>query len=407
MHATDDRQAAQRTPPGAAPVVPRDTPERTANQPFGRGIVLYDFLHCRGGAERVTLDLARGTGADVGVAFRRLSEFPDATLAEIACREFLPAWAPQPERLKAMLSLLGFRHRAGAIADYDWAVFSGSTTPAAWRYRPAGGNLYYCHTIPRLAYDLYDWYRDRLPRWQRPAFAALAGVIRQSYAEGMGHMDRVLANSETVRARLAHYLGIDAQVVWPPCDTGAYAWTGQDGYYLSTARLEPFKRVDAIVEAFRRLPGKRLVVASGGSDAARLRALAADAPNITFVGWQDEAAFRRLVGSAIATVYVARDEDFGMSPVESMAAGKPVIAVREGGLRETVVDGETGLLLDPPPTGAAIAAAVGALPPERAASMRAACEARAGLFGRERFLQTMQRHIGEVASAHARSRELQ
>ncbi|HET8701293.1 MAG TPA: glycosyltransferase [Nitrococcus sp.] len=371
-----------------------------ATAPSGRGIVLYDFLYCRGGAERLTLDLARGlAGAEVGIAFRRRGEFPDEALTGIACHEFTP-WTPARGRgWKALGGLWAFRYRAQRIADYDWAVFSGSTTPAGARHRPRGRNLYYCHTIPRFAYDLYDWYLARIPGWQRPAFRALTSVVRSAYEQGMERMDVVLANSENVRARLRRYLGLESHVVWPPCDTDGYAWRGQGDYYLSTARLEPFKRVDVIVEAFRHLPAKRLIVASGGSDERRLRRLAAGAANIEFVGWQSDEALRSLVGKAIATVYMARDEDFGMSPVESMAAGKPVIAVDEGGLKETVVDGETGMLIDARPES--IAEAVDFLSPQVAQSMRCACERRAQRFGRSRFLEAMRGWIDSTAGVRA------
>ncbi len=131
-------------------------------------------------------------------------------------------------------------------------------------------------------------------------------------------------------------------------------------------------------------------MSSGGGDEARLRRIAAGAENIEFVGWTSDARQKALIGSAIATLYLAKDEDFGMSPVESMAAGKPVIAVAEGGLKETVIDGQTGLLLKPAPTVMSVVEAVRALDAVRAGRMREACQARARLFTRDRFLKHMQ-----------------
>jgi glycosyltransferase involved in cell wall biosynthesis len=118
---------------------------------------------------------------------------------------------------------------------------------------------------------------------------------------------------------------------------------------------------------------------------AALVALAAEAPNIQFVGWTSDAELADWVGRARATLYVPVDEDFGMSPVESMAAGKPGIGVAEGGLLETVLDGQTGVLLSPALGVAALCAAVESMTAERAREMRAACEARAQVFRSEVF----------------------
>ncbi|MBN2702197.1 MAG: glycosyltransferase, partial [Methylothermaceae bacterium] len=125
--------------------------------------------------------------------------------------------------------------------------------------------------------------------------------------------------------------------------------------------------------------------------------LAEGASNIQFVGWVDDEGLRCLIGRAVATIYLPRDEDFGMSPVESMAAGKPVIGVAEGGVLETVVDGKTGILLPPDPSPEAVCQAVKRLGPVRARTMREACEIRARRFDRQVFLDRMRRLVGDVS----------
>jgi glycosyltransferase involved in cell wall biosynthesis len=130
-------------------------------------------------------------------------------------------------------------------------------------------------------------------------------------------------------------------------------------------------------------------VASGGEQEAELRARAAGAANIAITGWNDEAELRSLIAGAIATIYVPVDEDFGMSPVESMAAGKPVIGVAEGGLLETVVHEQTGFLVRSGFGANDLAEAVEWMDETRARDMRAACEARARLFSREKSLHAM------------------
>jgi glycosyltransferase involved in cell wall biosynthesis len=213
--------------------------------------------------------------------------------------------------------------------------------------------------------------------------------FRREYRLAVERMDLILVNSENVRQRLLNYLQLSAVVVYPPVATERFTWRGDDGYYLSVARLEPNKRVDIVIRAFLAMPQRKLVVASGGSEFKRLKYLAQGAPNIQFVGWQSEEALSELVGWARAVVYLPVDEDFGMSPVEAMAAGKPVIGVAEGGLLETVQHGVTGWLIQPAPTAAGVQQAVRSLESLNASKLRVACEERAKEFSEQRFLDVM------------------
>ncbi|MCF7995845.1 MAG: glycosyltransferase [Chromatiaceae bacterium] len=367
----------------------------------GHGAILYDFLHCLGGAEQLTLDLLDiFPGAELWVGYRDqrwFSDLSDQRLRNARLRDLhLPARFPGG---RTLLGLLGFRLGTRALAAYDWALFSGSVTVEAVHHRPQGRNLYYCHTLPRFAYDLQQDYAARLPRLSRPALSLVAAGMRYRYQRALAKMDLIIANSDNVRSRLQRYLGQDARVIHPPCDVTGHRWLGQGDYYLSTARLEPFKRVALLIEAFRLLPDQRLCIASGGSDEPRLRQLAKGATNIRFTGWLDGPDLRDLIGHSIATLYIAQDEDFGMSPVESMAAGKPVIGVAEGGLLETLIDGETGRLIQPPPSPDQLVEAIRWLTPKRALSLRPACEKRAERFTKAAFAQRMRDAVAEVTRA--------
>lgn len=357
------------------------------------GIVLYDYLACRGGAERVTLELVRGLpNTALGFAYRDADAFPDHVLSSITYYDL--GLRSTGAGLRTVAGMRAYRLKTAFIRHYDWAIFSGHIATEAIYNRAHGLNVYYCHTLPRFAYDLHDAYRAGARPWQRPILRVLTGIVRYRYPRALARMGVLIANSQTVRARLQRYLGRDAEVVHPPCALDHYNWMGQGDYYLSTARLEPYKRVDLVVRAFRRMPDRRLIIASGGSDYARLIGLAAGASNIRFTGWIGESRLRELIGRAIATVYIPVDEDFGLSPVESMAAGKPVIGVAEGGLLETVVPSETGILIPPEPSVDAVVEAVHTLTPKVAAELREACEQRARQFSRERFLSRMSAFVG-------------
>ena len=176
----------------------------------------------------------------------------------------------------------------------------------------------------------------------------------------------------------------------PPVDIRRFQWQGDGDCYLSLAGLEDFKRVDELVRVFQLMPQYRLVVVSGGTESDRLKQLVDGATNITFTSWVSE-RITGFVCNARAAVYLPIDEDFGVSPVDALAAGKPVIGVAEGGLLETVVDGESGILIKGWPTPEKIRAAVARLESLNPPALRAVCELRAALFDENIFIEKMQK----------------
>lgn len=349
-------------------------------------LLLYDFLAVRGGAERVLTVMQEHWGSDVCVGFNRAESFgeeiPPQHLIDLGADH---SWAP----LIIAKVLRAFQQKGERIARrYPVRVYAGSYSVLAHRPHHEGRALYYCHTPPRFLYDLRDHYAQTLPPWQRPMLAALRAWLQPRYEAAVKSMHTVLANSRNVQQRLKTFLNIDSQVVYPPVDTDRFKWICDGDYFLSTSRLEPLKRVDVLVEAFKTMPHQKLVVASGGREFERLKRLAADAPNIHFTGWITDEQLRRLIGECRATLYVPKDEDFGMSPVESMAAGKPVIGVAEGGLLETVQHGQTGLLLEQL-SAQTIGEAVETISASCRAQTRSACERRSRAFSRDRFLRAM------------------
>lgn len=350
-------------------------------------VVLHDFFLIRGGAERLAALLARGLDADLTTGFLT-ADLADWPL--LSQNRLLVLGPPKQGRLSRYLAVAHrFETMVPTQLDRRVVIYSGVLAPLAVRRQAAGRRIHYCHSPPRFLYDLRGYYARQAGWPGRLVLAALDAWLRPRYERAVRAMDLVVANSENVRRRLARYLGVEAVVVHPPVETERFRWRADGDYYLSTARLEDFKRVDVVIEAFRRMPGRRLVVASGGSQEARLRQLAAGCSNISFTSWLTEAEMAEQVGRCRAVVYVPLEEDFGMSPVEAMAAGKPVIGVAEGGLLETVVDGETGVLVPPLLDPDGLIAAVERLDALDPCALRHACEARAAQFSCEVFLQRM------------------
>lgn len=352
------------------------------------GILLYDYLFVKGGAEKLSLCIFDNIeNTDFCVGFKNDELFPstNSTLGEkriyaltgYTCKK---GW----KTIKTLATFL-----LGKVFDkkYAWAIYSGDYAPLAIlrNRKTAKKNILYCHSIPRSIYDLKERKLAEKSFIERMAFRAMCAVLKSLYEPSIRKMDVVVSNSENVRRRIKEYVGLDATVIHPPIDTKRFKWLGQSDYYLSTARLEPEKRVETIVRSFMEMPDKKLVVCSGGSEYGRLVELAKGHENITFLGWSSDEDIFRAVGNCIATIYIPVDEDFGMSPVESMSAGKPVIGAAEGGLLETVIDGKTGILLEHI-TPESLSDAVRTMSPEYSLSLRSACEHRAEDFCEEKFI---------------------
>lgn len=357
----------------------------------GRVAIAHDYFGIRGGGERLVLTAANALDARLICGYRSTDSYEASAFPSDTVTLDPPGFLHRPA-LRTMALAVQFASSRRLLRKFPVRLFSGVSAPFAAEKGDAVRNVYYCHTPPRFLYDQREHFSADIEK-------TLAGRLalswfQRGYESAVAKMDVIVANSNTVRERIFRYLGRDATVVYPPVDLSAFTWQGQGGYYLSTARLSSLKRVDLIVKAFRRLPDKHLVVASSGEELAALKAIAQGAPNITFLGWVSEERLRQLVGEAIATIYVPVDEDFGMSPIESMAAGKPVIGVAEGGLRETIVPGETGVLLSPRFSIEDLANEIEALTPERALAMRDACVSRAAVFSKERFLNELQEVLG-------------
>lgn len=348
-------------------------------------IVLHDYFESLEGGGRLSHLLAEGLKTDLGYGFASLNHpFTQINHStwNLHAGSRLPLWR-QYQLARA------FAQRTAFLKDYDTVIYSGFYAPLAVTHHRQGQNVLYCHTPPRFIYDQRDFYLHQLPRWLRPVLHAFIQYLQPRYEEAVDNMDIIIANSETVRQRIAYYLNKEAVVIHPPCDTTQFTWQGQDNYYLSIARLDPLKQVDKIVAAFLTMPDKPLVIASGGAELPRLRKLAGKAKHIRFTGWVSDDTLVQLIGRAIATIYLPVAEDFGMSPVESMAAGKPVIGIAEGGLLETIISGETGILLESPVSVEKIRTAVQTMTPSFALTMRTACEKRAQYFRLEKFLSNI------------------
>ncbi|WP_170309574.1 glycosyltransferase [Litorilituus lipolyticus] len=356
---------------------------------LAKSLLVYDFLLVKGGAEALSIDLCSKTeNMELLVSFIEQRNFSHLSLSANKLHSLRKKYSHPV--LQALFISRAFESTKFDFCNYEKVIFSGSYAPLAVNNSTFGCNILYCHTPPRFVYDLKYFYLNRLPFWQRPFLQLLIRFLKPKYEHSVRKMDLVIANSVNVKRRLKNHLNQDSIVIYPPCHIDKYQWKSQGDYYLSTARVEPFKRIKLIVKAFMIMPDKKLIVASGGSELEELKQLATGFNNITFTGWCDEQVLIDLVNNCIATIYLPIDEDFGISPVESMAAGKPVIGVNEGGVKETVLQNKTGILCPESPKICDVVFAVEQLTEEYAIYLRENCIERAKAFSAQIFIEKMQ-----------------
>lgn len=212
-----------------------------------------------------------------------------------------------------------------------------------------GRKLVFCHTPARWLYLPHDYFSGRFATLL-PLQRGLAPRLRRWDRRAALGADRYLAISTVIQKRIADVYGIEAEIVHSPRGIEPAGETepvaGVDpGFLLSVGRLMPYKHVDRIVAAMAQLPGERLVVAGTGPEAATIQRMAG--PNVTMTGAVNDRQLRWLYANAGGLVVSSR-EDFGLTPPEAFAFGKPVAALRAGGFLDSVVEGTTGVFFDEP-----------------------------------------------------------
>ena len=349
-------------------------------------IILHDTFLYKWWWERLILMMAKSLNADLASGFFSKWSFDlrkdwfKGKMISIS-NEVFKKWF-RHFKLK-----FAFLFKTKFLKDYETVIFSWDSISAVRNCSKNMKKIYYCHTPPRYLYDLKEIYIKKVPFLLRPAFLFVSYIFRKMYERDISKMDLVLTNSINTQKRIKKFLWIDSKILYPPVDLDEFKFISQKDYYLSFARLSDAKRVDKVVEAFKKLPDKKLVIIYWENDPQREKifCLAKDCKNIEFKTLPWNVGFTDYVGNCIATIYIPIDEDFWMSPVESMAAGKPVLWVNEGWLKETVIDKKTWVLIPEWAKIEDIIEAVEYLTSEKCLEMRKACETRARDFSLEEF----------------------
>jgi glycosyltransferase involved in cell wall biosynthesis len=307
--------------------------------------LVHDYLLVLRGAERTfaamadcfpdapihtTLYSASGTEGRFSRHAVHTSNLQHLGIRQRGFRALLPLFPAAVERL--------------AVQDHDVVVSSSSAFAHGVRPRPDAAHVCFCHSPFRYAWHERELALTEAPNTLRPVLARTLDRIRAWDVEAAGRVTVYLAGSELVRRRVEEYYGLEATVLHPPVETRRFTPTEPEDFFLTVGEIVRHKRVEVAIEAARRA-GRRIKVVGTGPELPRLRARHGE--HVEFLGRLSDEDLAALMPRAQALV-VANVEEFGIAAVEAQAAGRPVLAVDAGGVRETVIDGVTGVRV---PTG--------------------------------------------------------
>lgn len=364
----------------------------TANaQP--RIAIVHDYLNQMGGAERV-----------VGVLHRMFPEAPiyttivdrDKLLPELKGADIRTTWMQHIPGIRKHFKLYFWAYplamRSMRLKQYDLVVSSSSAYGKGAPVRRDAVHICYCHTPMRFAWD-FDGYMEAVPV-PKPVKALarlLIGPLKVWDRATSRRVTHFIANSSVVRERIRTHYGREADIVFPPVNVSRFRVNEErvspdQAYFLVVSRLVSYKRIDLAVQACT-VAGKKLVVVGDGPDRPRLERLAG--PTVTFTGRLPDEAVEEYMRNCAALLFPGC-EDFGITPLEANACGKPVIAYRKGGALDTIVPGLNGLFFEEQTVESLVKALeafdAGSFDPKR-------IRQHAEQFDEARFIQEMQRYI--------------
>lgn len=233
------------------------------------------------------------------------------------------------------------------LSDYDLVVSSSASVAKGVLTNQDQLHICYCHSPMRYAWDLYfDYLKDK----------NLSFGIKSIYARKVLHklrtwdllssnrVDFFVANSEFIAKRIRKIYNREATVIYPPVDIEDFVLEKEkQEYYVTASRLVSYKKIDIIVKAFNQMPHKILKVVGDGPDLKKIKNISKG--NIQILGSLEKKDLIKTIQKAKAFIYAA-EEDFGILPVEAQSCGTPIIAYNKGGLKETVIEGVTGVFFE-------------------------------------------------------------
>jgi glycosyltransferase involved in cell wall biosynthesis len=348
-------------------------------------IVHYWLLRMRGGEKVLELLCRLLPDADIFTLFYDPERISPAIRSHRVRASFLN---PLRRFHRDLLPLMPLALENFDLRGYDLIV-SSESGPAKGVLAPSTAHhVCYCHSPMRYLWDLYPAYLHEWTRWRwkRALIAPLAGYLRLWDYASAARVDEFIANSRNVSRRIWKAYRREANVIYPGIPVENFYWKPAEDYYLVVSELVPYKRIDTAVRLFSK-SGRRLVIAGEGPEYKRLKKLAR--PNVELCGHVSGDQLRELYARSRALI-LPGEEDFGMTTIEALASGKPVVALGRGGALETVPARDPlGGVLYSEPIEEQLAAAIATLEASESRIRPAELQAFAARFSEHEFLRKM------------------
>lgn len=364
--------------------------------------LVHDWLNQIGGAEDVLKALIRLYGASpVYTSLYWADGMPDSWRQWDIHTSFIDRLPLAHQRQQLYLPLYPLAFEQFDFRQYDLVISNKSGFCHGIVTGPETLHICYCLTPTRYVWRYHQYaQQENLGRFTRAVLPPFLTYLRQWDRLAADRVDHFVAISREIRGRIAKVYGRESTIIYPPVETGRFEPSNVvEDYYLIVARLIPYRRIDLLIEAFNRL-GLPLFIAGSGRDRDRLEAMANS--NVKFLGYVPEADLPDLFARSRAFIFPG-EEDFGIAPIQAMAAGRPVIAYAAGGALDTVVPGVSGHLFAEQ-TVAAIIEAVESFDPDSVdvASMRRHAETFDSAVFRERLLAFVEQKMAARTEASSR-----
>lgn len=303
--------------------------------------IVHDYLNQMGGAERVVLEMHRiFPQAPIYTSIYDRRKMVDFNRLDIKT-SFMQHLPLIFRFFKLYLPVYPFAFESMRIPECDVLLSSSSAFAKLVRAPKGARHICYCHTPARFLW-MYEMYmqREKFPFPLNQWLPLLLGPMKKWDIASLNRVDFFIANSKNVQERIKRFYQRDAEVIYPPIDTDYYQPDDNSAdYFLLVSRLNTYKRIDIVVDAFNQLK-LPLKIIGAGPDMEQLRLRSAD--NIEFLGRLPDEALKKHYAACRALIFPG-EEDFGMIPLEAMSCGRPVVAYKAGGALETVVEGENGV----------------------------------------------------------------
>lgn len=307
--------------------------------------LVFDWMTNEGGAEKVNLVLHKMfPDAPIFTSifnYKKIKGFENAAITT----SFIQHLPFAKTKHQLYLNMMSYAYELFDLSNFDIVISSSHSCAKGVITKPETMHVCYCHTPMRYAWD--DWHNYINRYKMNPIFKMLGKKrihkIRMWDRVSADRVDHFVANSNITRQRIEKYYRKNSEVIYPMIDEKKYSIAKQTkGYFLAVGRLTPYKKFDLIVETFNKLCLPLKIVGTGIME----NELKKEAKgNIEFLGRVSDKILRELYSECEALIF-PQTEDFGITPLEAMASGRPVIAYKKGGALDTVIDGKTGIFFD-------------------------------------------------------------